>query len=193
MVLRAIYPRARGRIFLRGSSAGLDWFHNRAPDEIDGDASIFRLTVPHYDPVQIKLVRDDGAWMVGRNAVIGRDDEVVLRPAFDRSTREISGLRTVPLPWGGALHVRVRLPASYQEQEQQRYVEVLARRSVRVLGRLDPPRCFRGSHLPVVVLLVGRARHVEDCLGWHLPDATPDLLSRLRDRGVRRRVRRKHA
>ena len=51
----AIYPRARGRIFLRGSSAGLDWIHNRAPDEIDGDASIFRLTVPHYDPVQIKL------------------------------------------------------------------------------------------------------------------------------------------
>ena len=120
-VLRAIYPQARGRIFLRGGSAGLDWFTNRAPDEIDGDTSIFRLAVPNFDPVQVKLVREDGAWMVGRNAVIGRDDEVVLRPAFERTTGELSGLRTIDLPWGGALHIRVRLPPSYREQDQQRY------------------------------------------------------------------------
>ena len=120
-VLRAIYPRARGKLFLRGSSAGLDWVNNRAPDEVDGDASIFRLTVPHFDPVQIKLVREDGAWMVGRNAVIGRDDEVVLRPSFERSEGEISGLRTIEMPWGGALHIRVRLPPSYHEQDSQRY------------------------------------------------------------------------
>ena len=120
-VLRAIYPRARGRLSLRGGGAGLDWVNGRAPDEVDGDVSTFRLSVPHFDPVQVKLVRDDGAWMVGRNAVIGRGDAVVLRPAFDRSAGELSSLRTVELPWGGALHIRVRLPPSYREQDQQRY------------------------------------------------------------------------
>ena len=120
-VLRAIYPRARGRLFLRGGSAGLDWVNNRAPDEVDGDVSTFHLQVPNADPVEVKLVREDGAWMVGRNAVIGRGDAVVLRPAFDRSNGELSSLRTVDLPWGGALHMRVRLPPSYREQDQERY------------------------------------------------------------------------
>lgn len=120
-ILRARYPRARGRLFLRGGSAGLDWFQNRAPDEVNGDESVFRLDIPHLDPVQVKLVREDGAWMMGRNAVIGWGDEVTLRPAFDRTCGELSSLRTVPLPWGGALHIRVRLPLSYWEQEDQRY------------------------------------------------------------------------
>ena len=120
-ILRARYPRSRGRVFLRGGSAGLDWIHDRAPDEVNGDESVFRLAIPHLDPVQVKLVREDGAWMMGRNAVIGRGDEVTLRPAFDRTCGELSSLRTVPLPWGGALHIRVRLPLSYREQEEQRY------------------------------------------------------------------------
>jgi len=120
-VLRAIYPRARGRLALRGGSAGLDWFVNREPDQVDGDVSTFRLQVPNFDPVQVKLVRGDGAWMVGRNAVIGRGHDVTLRPAFDRSAGEISSLRTIELPWGGALHIRVRLPPSYHEQDQERY------------------------------------------------------------------------
>ncbi|MEO8706086.1 MAG: alpha/beta hydrolase-fold protein [Kofleriaceae bacterium] len=120
-VLRAIYPRARGRLTLRGGGAGLGWFEDRHPDEVDGDVSVFRLDVPHFDPVQLKLVREDGIWMVGRNAVIGRGDEVALRPAFDRTTGELSGLRTLDLPWGGAIHIRVRLPPSYGEQDQHRY------------------------------------------------------------------------
>ncbi len=120
-ILRARYPRSRGRVFLRGGSAGLDWVNNRAPDEIDGDESVFRLAIPHLDPVQVKLVREDGAWMMGRNSVIGHGDEVTLRPAFDRTSGELSSLRTIPLPWGGGLHIRVRLPLSYREQEDQRY------------------------------------------------------------------------
>ncbi len=120
-VLRAIYPQGRGRLTLRGGTAGLDWFADRAPDEVAGDVSTFRLDIPHFDPVQLKLVREDGKWMVGRNAVIGRGDEVVLRPAFDRNTGDLSGLRTIDLPWGGALHIRVRLPPSYSEQDYHRY------------------------------------------------------------------------
>ena len=120
-VLRAIYPHARGGVSLRGDGAGLDWFTSRAPDAVDGDVSIFRLDVHPFDPVQIKLVRDDGKWMVGRNAVIGRGDQYVLRPSFDRTNSELSGLRTIELPWGGALHVRVLLPPSYAEQDGKRY------------------------------------------------------------------------
>lgn len=120
-VVRAIYPQARGRLTLRGDSAGMTWFADRAPDEVDGDLSIFRLDVHPFEPVQIKVVRADGKFMVGRNAVVGRGDAVVLRPSFDRTTGELSGLRTIDLPWGGALHVRVRLPPSYSEQDSQRY------------------------------------------------------------------------
>ena len=109
-ILRAVYPCARGRLSLRGGSAGLDWFNNRAPDHVDGDVSTFLLNAPHFDPVQVKLVREDGAWMVGRNAVIGRGDVVVLRPAFDHLNGELSGQRWIELPWGGALCFRVRIP-----------------------------------------------------------------------------------
>jgi predicted alpha/beta superfamily hydrolase len=119
--LRVIYPAARGRLTLRGGSAGLDWFTDRAPDLVEGDVSTFRLAIPHFDPVQVKVVREDGAWMMGRNAVIGRGDSAVLRPAFDRSKGDLSSLRTIDMPWGGALHIRVRLPPSYSEQDSQRY------------------------------------------------------------------------
>jgi predicted alpha/beta superfamily hydrolase len=59
--------------------------------------------------------------MVGRNAVIGKGDVVTLRPNFDRTNGDLSGQRHVPLPTGGTLCFRVRLPPSYGEQEGQRY------------------------------------------------------------------------
>jgi predicted alpha/beta superfamily hydrolase len=120
-LLRAVYPRARGRLALRGDSHGLDWTTDRQPDAVDGDVSLFKLHLHPSDPVQIKLVRDDGKWMVGRNPVICRGDQLELRPSFDRVTGELSGLREVELPWGGALHIRVLLPPSYHEQDGQRY------------------------------------------------------------------------
>src|SRR5688572_16535384 len=91
-LLRAVYPQSRGRLSLRGGSAGLDWLKDRAPDVVEGDVSEFLLDVPHFDPVQVKLVRSDGAWMTGRNAVIGRGDVVTLRPSFERTTGSLSGL-----------------------------------------------------------------------------------------------------
>ncbi len=119
--LRVVYPASKGRLALRGGSAGLDWFADHAPDSVDGDVSTFKLKIPHFDPVQVKVVRDDGKWMVGRNAVVGRGDTALLRPYFDRATGDLSGLREVPLPWGKSLHIRVRLPPSYSEQEGMRY------------------------------------------------------------------------
>jgi predicted alpha/beta superfamily hydrolase len=120
-ILRAVYPRARGRLTLRGESSGLDWTTDRAPDAVDGDVSLFRLDLHVNEPVQIKLVRHDGKWMVGRNPVICRGDKLELHPSFERVTGELSALRQLELPWGGALHVRVLLPPSYAEQDGQRY------------------------------------------------------------------------
>jgi predicted alpha/beta superfamily hydrolase len=120
-VVRVVYPAERGPMFLRGSGAGLSWFENRVPDHVDGDVSTFRLTVPHFGPVQVKPVRHDGAWMVGRNSVIGHGDAVVLRPAFDRTGGDLSGQRYVPVPDGPTLCFRVRVPPSYGEQVSQRY------------------------------------------------------------------------
>src|SRR3954464_11886485 len=119
--LRAVYPQSRGPLKLRGDAAGLDWFTDRAPDVVDGDASIFHLDVPHFDPVQVKLVRSDGAWMMGRNAVIGRGDVVTLRPAFERGNGDLSGLMMLDVPGGTAIAYRVRVPPSYGEQENRRY------------------------------------------------------------------------
>lgn len=119
--LRVIYPAARGRTTLRGSGAGLDWFADKQPDHVEGDVSTFTLQIPHYDPVQVKAVRDDGRWMVGRNAVIGRGDTTALRPAFEHTAGRLTALHAVDLPWGGALHIRVRLPPSYEEQTSLRY------------------------------------------------------------------------
>ena len=120
-VLRAIYPQSRGKLRLRGGSAGLAWLEDKAPDHVDGDVSTFHLSVPDFGPVQVKLVRDDGAWMVGRNAVIGRGDVITLRPAFDRRTGDLSANRMLTLPDGSGLCFRVRLPPSYSEQEGLRY------------------------------------------------------------------------
>src|SRR5688500_15148721 len=119
--LRAVYPQSRGRLSLRGGSAGLDWFHDRAPDAVDGDVSTFHLEVPHFDPVQVKLVRSDGAWMTGRNAVIGRGDVVTLQPSFERSNGELSALMMLDVAGGTSIAYRGRLPPSYGEQERRRY------------------------------------------------------------------------
>ena len=125
-ILRAIYPQGRGRLSLRGGGAGLDWVADRAPDLVDGDVSSFHLDVPHFDPVQVKLVRSDGAWMMGRNAVVGRGDVVTLRPAFERSSGDLSGLQMLDVKDGASIAYRVRLPPSYGEQESQRFPVVYA-------------------------------------------------------------------
>lgn len=119
--LKVIYPASRGRVTLRGNAAGLDWVHDLAPIHVDGDVSTFRLRIPSYDPVQVKAVRDDGRWMVGRNAVVGRGETAVLRPAFEHETGRVTALHAVDVGHGAQLHIRVRLPASYDEQTSLRY------------------------------------------------------------------------
>lgn len=129
-IVKVVYPAQKGRVSLRGNGAGLDWFNDTNPIDVDGDVSTFQLHIPHFDPVQVKAVRDDGRFMVGRNAVIGRGDTTALRPSFEHEAGQLGGLYEVPLPWAStlthehdarSLYVRVRLPPSYSEQTALRY------------------------------------------------------------------------
>ncbi len=119
--LGAIYPRERGTLALRGDGAGLDWNTDRAPDRVEGEASIFELAIPRGEAVEVKLVRSDGKYMLGRNAVLAAGDHVELHPAFDQSGGALSPARIVEIPDYGPLAFRVMLPPSYTEQSSRRY------------------------------------------------------------------------
>jgi predicted alpha/beta superfamily hydrolase len=123
--LHVEYPRGRGGLKLRGGGAGLSWFDDRAPDHTDGDVSVFHVEVPRGAPVPLKVLRDDGAWMTGRNAVLSHGEHLRLRPCFERSSGTLSTLREVKMPWhgetGASLHMRVWLPPSYGEHDDRRY------------------------------------------------------------------------
>jgi predicted alpha/beta superfamily hydrolase len=119
--VQATYPRLARRLLLRGSGAGLDWSVDREADEVDGDTSVFHLDVPHGEAVELKILRDDGAWMVGRNAVIGCGDVLKLCPSFDRIGGHLMPTFDLDVPGERSLRIRVMLPPSYDEQVTLRF------------------------------------------------------------------------
>jgi predicted alpha/beta superfamily hydrolase len=119
--IRATYPPRPGGLRLRGEAAGLTWDTDLLPDEVVGDTSVFHLDVPHGEAVELKLVRDDGAWMFGRNAVVGCGDVVELHPSFDHPTGRLTETAELEVPGGRPLRYRVMLPPSYDEQTARRY------------------------------------------------------------------------
>lgn len=125
VVIRAIYPAQRGRLALRGGGGELDWQRDRAPERVEGDVSTFRFPVTHGEPVELKLVRNDGAWMAGRNMVAGCGDEITVYPAFEGEQPPLENWRTVKIA-SGELRFRVQLPPSYREQTSLRYPVIYA-------------------------------------------------------------------
>jgi predicted alpha/beta superfamily hydrolase len=125
VVVHAIYPRDRGRLTMRGGGSALDWHRDRAPDRVEGDVSTFHVPVVHGEPIELKLVRGDGAWMSGRNAVAGCGDVITLYPAFEGEQPPLEGWRSVDVP-GGPMRFRVQLPPSYREQTSLRYPVIYA-------------------------------------------------------------------
>jgi hypothetical protein len=111
--IRAVHPP--GRLCLRGS-AGLDWQRDSPPQATEGGACVFELEIAHGETVEIKVVRGDGAWMTGRNVVIGCGDRVELHPAFERENGRLEASQEL-----GGLRYRVMLPPSYDEQPALRY------------------------------------------------------------------------
>jgi predicted alpha/beta superfamily hydrolase len=122
----AEYPRERGALVLRGSAASLDWNHDKAPDRVEGDRSTFHISVPAGDCIEAKLVRNDGAWMVGVNVVIGAGEKLTLHPAFDTPDGTLRSNETIDVPGYGPLTYRVMLPPSYGEQTAKRYPVIYA-------------------------------------------------------------------
>ncbi|MEZ4363766.1 MAG: alpha/beta hydrolase-fold protein [Kofleriaceae bacterium] len=118
--VRATYPHDV-ELLLRGSGAGLSWEVGRSPDELDGATRVFHLDVAHGESIELKVLRGDGAWMAGRNAVIGCGDVLELYPAFDRMHGELLPSFELAVAGGRPLNVRVMLPPSYQEQTELRF------------------------------------------------------------------------
>lgn len=106
---------------LRGEAPCLDWEVDRLPDAVEGDTAVFHLDVVHGDAIELKVVRDDGAWMVGRNAVIGCGDVLELYPTFERGRGLLGEVKELEVGGGRVLRFRVMLPPSYGEQPGLRY------------------------------------------------------------------------
>lgn len=114
------YPRARGRIGMRGSHAPLSWDHTTPPTHSRGDHHVFEVPVPAGETLELKLVRDDQEWAGGRNYSVHAGEELHLEPAFDRATCEL--LEPAEIGEGDRrLAYRVLLPPSYGEQDARRY------------------------------------------------------------------------
>lgn len=117
----AHYPRSRGSLSLRGNGAGLDWNASHPPDHVDGDTSSFQLRIPPGESIETKLMRSDGAWMVGRNLVVAGGDRVEVWPSFTRPDGTLLRPATILVPEYGQLTYRVMLPPSYDEQDHARF------------------------------------------------------------------------
>lgn len=124
--LEVWYPAARGRVGIRGGTAPLSWESTREPDAREGDRSVFRIPVPSGRTVEVKLVREDGAWAFGRNLVLGGGDELQIHPSFDRESGRVTAPEALPLRRGSHLVYRLYLPPSYDEQVRARYPVVYA-------------------------------------------------------------------
>lgn len=153
-IVEVSYPAHRGKIGLRGSHAPLSWEHTHAPDEVEGDRSIFRIALPPHEMLEIKLVRDDGEWASGRNYAIHAGDHLLLKPCFETSKSSLEGPFQLAAD-GLELTYEVLLPPSYVEQEGRRYP---------VLYALDGQSLWSTSSDPFGV--------------WHL-DSELDLLFEL--------------
>jgi predicted alpha/beta superfamily hydrolase len=123
--VRVRYPRSRGSIVLRGDTPPLSWETSLTPKRVDGDTSVFIFPVETGSAVELKAMRDDGAWARGRNAVVVTGDDLLVTPTFDRSAGTLTAWMRCPTR-DAPLDVRVYLPASYDEQVLLRYPVVYA-------------------------------------------------------------------
>lgn len=116
-VVEVVYPPDRGTIGLRGSHAPLSWEHTERPTELQGDRSIFRLSIPAGVVCALKVVRnDDEAWAGGRNYEVHAGDHLVIEPFFDRTDPHLLAGQDLE-----GLRYDVLLPPGYDEQAHKRY------------------------------------------------------------------------
>jgi enterochelin esterase-like enzyme len=124
-LVEVVYPSHRGKIGLRGSLPPLSWEHTQQPDQVDGDRSLFRISVPPRQVLEIKLVRNEEEWAAGRNYDVHAGDHLVLEPCFDRTKSRIEGPFEIEAG-ERTLKFEVLLPPSYDEQESRHYPVIYA-------------------------------------------------------------------
>jgi predicted alpha/beta superfamily hydrolase len=122
-IIEVVYPRDRGVIGLRGSRSPLSWTSTTPPTATLGDRSVFELSIPEGELIDIKLVRGSDEWAHGRNYTLHAGDHLHLQPAFERTTCKLLPPVVIPptlhSPW--PLYYQVLLPPSYDEQRRKRY------------------------------------------------------------------------
>ncbi len=122
------YPRSRGQVVLRGSSAPLDWEKDTLPDNADADISAFRVRIPPGKSVEVKPYRTDagGKWSTGSNIILAARDVIEIAPTFERDSGPLLPWHEVEVPHAESLWVRVMLPPSYDEHNTTRYPVIYA-------------------------------------------------------------------
>ncbi len=119
-IIEVVYPKERGAIGLRGSTAPLSWTRTTPPTATLGDRSVFELAIADGETLDIKLVRGNDEWAHGRNYTLHAGDHLHLRPAFERTTCKLLPSVTLETkPW--PLRYRVLLPPTYDEQRSRHY------------------------------------------------------------------------
>ena len=119
-LVEVVYPANRGKIGIRGSISPLSWHHTTEPTATLGDRSVFELSIPDGETLDIKLVRGNDEWAHGRNYTLHAGDHVRLEPAFERTNCRLVEPATLDAkPW--PLRYQVLLPPSYDEQQSKRY------------------------------------------------------------------------
>lgn len=119
-IIEVVYPRERGTIGLRGSAPPLSWHATTPPTATLGDRSVFELSIPDGEMIDVKLVRGNDEWAHGRNYTLHAGDHLHLRPAFERTTCKLLPPVVLPTsPW--PLRYQVLLPPSYDEQRSRHY------------------------------------------------------------------------
>lgn len=119
-IIEVVYPRERGRIGIRGSLSPLSWHETMQPTATLGDRSVFELSIPDGEMIDVKLVRGNDEWAHGRNYVLHAGDHLRLEPAFEQNKTRLLDRQVIEAePW--PLRYQVLLPPSYEEQRRKRY------------------------------------------------------------------------
>ena len=108
-LVEVVYPARRGKIGIRGSISPLSWHHTTQTTATLDDRSVFELSIPDGETLDIKLVRGNDEWAAGRNYTLHGGDHVRLEPAFERTNcRLLEPMTLDAKPW--PLRYQVLLP-----------------------------------------------------------------------------------
>jgi predicted alpha/beta superfamily hydrolase len=132
-ILEVHYPLDRGEVGLRGNRGGLSWDHSTPPTARRGGVALFELDLEEFDVAELRLMRGEHEWALGRKFIVHAGDRVTLEPSFDHQTSTILPMEPITATdpavaelLGGPVAFDVLLPPSYVEQEKKRFPVVYA-------------------------------------------------------------------